>query len=308
MVLRNQKVSNPNPSDCGRSLGVLNTAVALAWATRCGQTSSTVLGGLTNKQTPPRLIAGKLLKKTMVGNPRAPAQYALTATAAGRDYCVELIERVRSDPRLVSLAKKRGFAPIVLDPSMPPLRRGGFRSWNFQHDIKLQLFIVAAIRSGNDGICFDGFPLAMRTTNELERVSARSRDGKIADWLFTARDAYDNHKTRTFLEFENSRKREDEYERAVLYWNNLLPNTQSYTLFLIADTTAIWRRWERAFGAESVRLYQPKNGKYVLRKDGLTQKLHEDLTEYYVHVQKAEWEVINRWLANPTERLYGGLE
>lgn len=265
-------VYNQYPSSDGRKLGVLYEAIALTWAARCGQTASSVIASLTNKQVPPRLVKEKLLKRTPIENPRAPAQYALTITAKGLARAYETQLLIYDYDLYYSIAD-RCLTALLLDYSAPPLRAGGLRSWSFAHDIKLQQYIAAHIRCRQLGLIVDGEndPTQMRTNAELSRAS---KNLNIPDWLFAFRVPGEFGRHCTFIEYENSKKRKDEYERRVYWYNTYLHGGEgAQKLHLVADTQKIANMLSKEYNNKEIRIYKRVSGRNVPVKDAPVYKL-----------------------------------
>ena len=222
-------VVNEDPSVYGRRLGLIYDAVALVWAARTGQTSPTIIAGLTNKHVPTRLVKEKLLQSEAVQNPQSPAQFKLGLTKKGFVRAVELLARIRKDLNLRAMAEKMGFALILLDKFMPKMRIGGANKWRFAHDIKLQMCMAAYIRHQQLMLIMPrsaaGNPIVateMRTSVELDRITVKTGEEKIADWTYSGRAPGEFGKARLYLELENSKQSTADYARRVYFYNTRL--------------------------------------------------------------------------------------
>lgn len=273
-------VFNENPATEGRALGLVYEAATLVWAARTGQTASSILAGLTNKQVPPRLVAQMLLKREAIENPQSPAQFMLTLTKKGLDRAVELLARIRSDLNLRAITEAQGFQVILLDKSMPKLKRGGTDKWRFAHDIKLQMFIASYVRHSALGKLMprnasgeEIEPSSMRTSLEIDRITKKTTEGEnIADWIFSAKIPREIGTARIYIEFENSRQNKPAYERRIYWYNTRLrAGAVPVALKVVGATKDIVEAVAKEFGSQEVRRYKynPGNGNYVLRKDDL---------------------------------------
>ena len=290
---------NPNNGVHARSIGLVQEAAALVWTARWGYTSSTVIAMLTNKQAPPRLVKARLLKKDAMRNPRAAAQAGLTLTPAGLRRAEILLQRVRQHTVFSQLAEQRGFGPLLLDRSAPRLQGGRMRSWTFDHDIKLQTLVASWTREYYSQLeTFTRFqPVGLRTTAELERAIRRPGD-RIVDFQLFAPHPDGFGKSRFHLEFENSRKRQDEVDRMLAQWSYLLANTAANVMVLCGDRM-LFKAWQ----SDTTKLDVPAYVRTDQRKWRKTDRnLAIDLPRERFFVQRVNWDAVKQLIAHPPRR------
>lgn len=255
MNMPRQNVQNPKHGKLARSIGLIHEAAALSWLGRWGSSSPTIISLLTNKQTPARILAAKLVTRGATWNTNAPHSFTLTLNRAGTARALALQEKIRRSNDLCDLATARGFAPLLLDPA--PIARprvAKVRHWTLAHDLKLQWFLVVTFRSQ----CWQALgisrPAAMRTTSELERIPRRLGQ-RIADFM-VSQDDDNGRKFRVWIEFENSRKRADEIDRFVRGWADVIATSQ-WRLLVLCDTKNLLKEWRAAFDRREVVAYRP---------------------------------------------------
>ncbi len=260
-----------------RSIGLVDEAAALTWIGRWGYSSPKVIAALTSKGMVSKLMRSGFILAEKHQNKKNKAHYAIVLTKAGVSRALWLADCVRVDNTVAQIAVRRGFRMLLLDVMAAAPALGVVRSNDLNHDLKLQYYIAALIRAHGDKIGPAAFSMqieatSMRTTRELER-RVRRAGRRIADFeirgqlLQPVNEQFGNFSL--FLEFENSRKRSDEYDEILLDWNARIGNG-SKSVFILCDTLELRNTWQAlAWGREMVPvLEQDKAGRFVLDENG----------------------------------------
>ena len=135
------------------------------------------------------------------------------------------------------------------------------------------------------------YPTEMRTSLELDRIGKRTGAENIADCTLSARIPGEFGKTRVFIEYENSIKRKDEYERRVYWYNTRIHGGEgTQSLVLMANTPAIVTKLRAEFNREDITIYKRVSGRNVRVPGAPTYKLipwDEDLIRLILNSEDA---------------------